>query len=67
MKVETAFRKLRLPFESSSRACQTGVPSGDVERALQLLEEAALRTINVFNAQQLTDTLHIMAGAGGAD
>jgi hypothetical protein len=38
------------------------VPSGDVQRALQSLEAAALRTINVFGAQ-LTNTMHAMAKA----
>jgi hypothetical protein len=32
-----------------------------VERALLALEEAALRTIDVFGAQQISNTLHIMA------
>jgi len=38
-----------------------GVPSKDVERALLALEEATLRTINVFGAQGLANTLHTMA------
>ena len=36
------------------------MPSKDVERALQALEEAALRTVKVFGTQ-LSNTLHIMA------
>jgi hypothetical protein len=51
--VATAFRKLL-------QSRRDGVPSKDVERALQALEEAALRTVNVFGAQ-LSNTLHIMA------
>jgi hypothetical protein len=38
-----------------------GVPHGVVERALQALEAAALRTIDAFGAQEVSNTLHIIA------
>ena len=50
---ETAFRKLLQNWRD-------GVPRV-VERALLALEEATLRTINVFGAQGLANTLHTMA------
>ena len=37
------------------------MPTGDVERALLALEEAALRTINVFGAQAVANILHMIA------
>jgi len=52
--VATAFRALL-------QARHDGVPRGVVERALQALEAAALRTIDAFEAQQIANTLHIMA------
>ena len=39
------------------------VPRGDVEQALQALEEAVLRTINVFGTQELANIMHAMAKA----
>jgi hypothetical protein len=54
--VATAFRKLL-----SNR--RDGVPSWGVERALQTLEQAALRTINVFGAREIANTMHAMAKA----
>jgi hypothetical protein len=41
----------------ASKACADAV----VERALQALEAAALRTIDAFRAQEVSNTLHIMA------
>jgi hypothetical protein len=52
--VATAFRALL-------QSRRDRVPSKDVERALQALDEVVLRTINVFGAQQLSNILHIMA------
>ena len=43
------------------QARRDGVPRKVVERALQALEAAALRTIDAFGAQQICNTLHIMA------
>jgi hypothetical protein len=43
------------------QARRDGVPHGVVERALQALEAAALRTIDAFGAQEISNTLHIMA------
>jgi len=53
--VATAIRKLL-------QSRRDGVPSGDVQRALQALEAAALRTISIFGAK-LTNTMHAMAKA----
>ena len=39
------------------------MPRGDVEQALQALEEAVLRTINVFGTQELANIMHAMAKA----
>ena len=50
--VATTFRKL---LQNNSG------PQGAVERAQQALEAAALRTIDAFGAQQVANTLHIMA------
>jgi len=52
--VSTAFRTLL-------QAPRDGGPRGVVERALQALEAAALRTIDAFGAQHVSNTLHIMA------
>jgi hypothetical protein len=54
--VSTAFRKLL-------QSRRDRVPSRDVERELQTIEEEALWTINVFRAQELTNTMHVMAKA----
>ena len=48
-------------FRALLQARHDGVPRGVVERALQALEAAALRTIDAFEAQQIANTLHIMA------
>ena len=52
--VSSAFRKLL-------QSRRDGVPHGVVERALQALETAALRRMDAFEAQQVANTLHIMA------
>ena len=52
--VSTAFRTLL-------QSRRDGGPRGVVERALQALEAAALRTIDAFGAQHVSNTLHIMA------
>ena len=48
-------------FRALLQARHDGVPRGVVERALQALEAAALRTIDAFGAQEIANTLHIMA------
>ena len=52
--VVTAFRKIL-------QSRREGLPSGVVERALQALEAAALRTIDAFEAQPVANILHIIA------
>ncbi len=52
--VLTAFRTLL-------QGRRDGGPRGVVERALQALEAAALRTIDAFGTQHVSNTLHIMA------
>ena len=52
--VATAFRKLL-------QSRRNDVPRGVVERALQAIEAAALRTMDAFEAQAVANTLHIMA------
>ena len=52
--VATGFRKLL-------QSRQMDLSSGVGELALQSLEAAALRTIDTFAAQQVANTLHIMA------
>jgi len=52
--VSTAFRTLL-------QGRRNGGPRGVVERALQALKAAALRTIDAFGAQNVSNTLHIMA------
>ena len=52
--VSTAFRTLL-------QGRRDGGPRGVVERALQALKAAALRTIETFGAQGVSNTLHIMA------
>jgi len=54
--VATAFRILL-------QSRRDEVPRGDVEQALQALEEAVLRTINVFGTQELANIMHAMAKA----
>jgi hypothetical protein len=54
LNVSTAFRTLLQSRRDSG-------PRGVVERALQALEAAALRTIDAFGAQHVSNTLHIMA------
>ena len=48
-------------FRALLQARHDGVPRGVVERALQALEAAALRTIDTFREQELANTLYIMA------
>jgi hypothetical protein len=48
-------------FRALLQSRRDGGPRGVVERALQALEAAALRTIETFNAQNVANTLHIMA------
>ena len=50
----TAFRR----FLKSRR---DGMPSEEVERTLQVLEAAILRTIDAFEQRDISSTLHIMA------
>ena len=57
--VATAFRRLLQMWRGGRGARARGV----VERSLQALEEAALRTINVFGARELANTMHAMAKA----
>ena len=52
--VVTAFRALL-------QSRREGGPRGVVERALQALEAAALRTIETFGTREVANTLHIMA------
>ena len=52
--VATAMRKVL-------QAPQTGVPKATVRKALQTLEEAALKTIDEFGPQEISNTLHIIA------
>jgi len=52
--VVSAFRKLL-------QSRREGLHSGVVERALQVLEAAALRTIGAFDAQSVANILHIIA------
>jgi uncharacterized protein with PIN domain len=52
--VATAMRKVL-------QAPQTGVPKATVRKALQTLEEAALKTIEEFGPQEISNTLHIIA------
>ena len=54
--VVTAFRKLL-------QSRREGLPSGVLERALQALEAAALRTIDAFGARLVANILHIIAKA----
>ena len=48
-------------FRALLQSRRDGGPRGVVERALQALEAAALRTISESDAQALANTLHIMA------
>jgi hypothetical protein len=58
--VATAFRKLL-------QSRRDGVPPGRVERALQALEESALRNIESFDPHALFNTLHAMFNVQGAE
>jgi hypothetical protein len=52
---------LSTAFRTLLQGRRDGGPRGVVERALQALEAAALRTIDAFGAQHVSNTLHIMA------
>jgi len=52
--VATAFRKLL-------QSRRNDVPRGVVERALQAIEAAALRTMDAFKGREVANILHIMA------
>ena len=52
--VATAFRKLL-------QSRRNDVPRGVVERALQAIESAALRTMDAFKGREVANILHIMA------
>jgi hypothetical protein len=48
-------------FRALLQSRRDGEPRGVVERALQTLEAAALRTIETFWAREVANTLHIIA------